>query len=43
MSNACIFCNLQNGSDLGSIDWQTGEIVRFFNPRIDLWVYYFLR
>lgn len=26
---ACIFCNLQKGTDLGSINWQTGELVRF--------------
>ncbi|MBD2211405.1 HNH endonuclease [Nostoc linckia FACHB-104] len=34
---ACIFCNLQKGSDLGSINWKTGELVRFFNPRRDFW------
>ncbi|MEH2201873.1 HNH endonuclease [Nostoc sp.] len=34
---ACIFCNLQKGTDLGSINWQTGEVVRFFNPRRDFW------
>ena len=34
---ACIFCNLQKGTDLGSINWETGEIVRFFNPRRDFW------
>ena len=34
---ACIFCNLQKGTDLGSINWQTGELVRFFNPRRDFW------
>lgn len=34
---ACIFCNLQKGTDLGSINWQTGELIRFFNPRRDLW------
>jgi hypothetical protein len=27
---ACIFCNLQKGTDLGSINWETGELVRFF-------------
>ena len=32
---ACIFCNLQKGTYLGSINWQTGELVRFFNPRRD--------
>jgi hypothetical protein len=34
---ACIFCNLQKGTDLGSINWETGELVRFFNPRRDFW------
>jgi HNH endonuclease len=34
---ACIFCNLQKGTDLGSINWQTVELVRFFNPRRDFW------
>ncbi len=38
---SCIFCNLQKGSDLGSINWQTGELVRFFNPRRDKWNDYF--
>ncbi|WP_254449555.1 hypothetical protein [Anabaena sp. UHCC 0253] len=36
-SYACVFCNLQKGTDLGSINWQNGELVRFFNPRRDLW------
>lgn len=34
---ACIYCNLQKGTDLGSINWRTGELVRFFNPRRDFW------
>lgn len=34
---SCIFCNLQKGTDLGSINWFNGEIVRFFNPRRDFW------
>ncbi|MFN5856024.1 MAG: HNH endonuclease [Pseudanabaenaceae cyanobacterium] len=34
---ACLFCNLQKGTDLGSINWSNGELVRFFNPRKDLW------
>lgn len=34
---ACVFCNLQKGTDLGSIVWRTGELVRFFNPRRDFW------
>ena len=34
---ACVFCNLQKGTDLGSINWRTGELVRFFNPCRDFW------
>lgn len=34
---ACVFCNQAKGSDVGSIVPQTGEFVRFFNPRIDRW------
>lgn len=37
LAYACIFCNLQKGTDLGSIVWRTGELVRFFNPRRDFW------
>lgn len=37
LAYACIFCNLQKGTDLGSINWQTGELIRFFNPRRDFW------
>ncbi|MFM6137121.1 MAG: HNH endonuclease, partial [Sphaerospermopsis kisseleviana] len=25
---ACVFCNLQKGTDLGSINWRNGELVR---------------
>jgi hypothetical protein len=35
LAYACIYCNLQKGTDLGSINWRTGELVRFFNPRRD--------
>lgn len=34
---ACVFCNLHKGSDIASISPQTGELVRFFNPRNDRW------
>ncbi|MCP4656093.1 MAG: HNH endonuclease, partial [bacterium] len=30
------------GSDLGSIFPQTGQLVRFFHPRIDRWVEHFV-
>lgn len=34
---ACQPCNRNKGSDLGSISDSSGELVRFFNPRIDEW------
>ncbi|MGO8699198.1 MAG: HNH endonuclease [Limisphaerales bacterium] len=33
---ACIFCNRQKGSDVGTIH-SIGTFVRFFNPRSDSW------
>jgi len=38
---ACAFCNRNKGSDIGSIYWNTGEFVRFFNPRVDRWSEHF--
>jgi hypothetical protein len=37
LSFACMFCNQAKGSDVGSIHWETGQFVRFFNPRSDRW------
>ena len=37
LAYACVYCNLHKGADLGSVNWQTGELVRFFNPRRDFW------
>jgi hypothetical protein len=34
---ACPYCNSSKGSDLGSLDPQTGELVAFFNPRTQNW------
>jgi hypothetical protein len=33
---ACILCNRRKGTNLASIDPQTGEITRLFNPRSDV-------
>ena len=41
LAYACVFCNRQKGSDVGSILWRTGEFVRFFNPRADRWAEHF--
>ena len=41
LAYACFFCNRDKGSDIGSIVWETGEFVRFFNPRTDRWAEHF--
>jgi len=41
LAYACAFCNRQKGSDVGSIQWQTSEFIRFFNPRTDRWADHF--
>jgi HNH endonuclease len=42
LAYACMICNRQKGSDLGSIDWHTSQLVRFYNPRQDLWADHFI-
>ena len=42
LAYACVVCNRQKGSDLGSINWETKELVRFFNPRTDRWSDHFI-
>jgi hypothetical protein len=37
LAYACLLCNRRKGSDLGSILVPGGPIIRFFNPRIDVW------
>lgn len=34
---SCAECNRHKGSDLASIDKATGNLVRLFNPRTDVW------
>ena len=34
---SCIFCNLYKGPNLASLDPDTGELTRLFNPRQDRW------
>jgi hypothetical protein len=41
LAMACVFCNQAKGSDVGSIFWDTGTFVRFFNPRVDRWSEHF--
>jgi len=37
MALACFDCNRFKGSDLGSVDPLTGELVSLFNPRTQEW------
>lgn len=41
LAYACAVCNQAKGSDLGSLDPATGELVRFYNPRADVWADHF--
>lgn len=34
---SCVVCNRLKGSDIASIDVETGGIMRLFNPRLDDW------
>ncbi len=34
---ACPYCNRFKGTDLGSIDPETGQLTPFFNPRTQQW------
>jgi hypothetical protein len=37
LAYACLFCNRYKVSDIGSIDWESGEFSRFYNPLKDRW------
>ena len=41
LAYACVLCNRRKGSDVTSIDGRSGEIVRLFHPRHDLWADHF--
>ena len=38
---ACPFCNRHKGTDLGSLDPETGQLTPFFNPRTQNWADHF--
>ncbi|HTK27755.1 MAG TPA: HNH endonuclease signature motif containing protein [Pyrinomonadaceae bacterium] len=38
---ACVFCNRNKGSDIASIIAGSKELVRFYNPRSDIWSEHF--
>lgn len=44
LAYACVFCNRNKGSDIGSIllPLSSGRFSRFFNPRTDLWCEHFV-
>lgn len=41
LAYACCFCNRHKGSDIASIVKETGNLARFFNPRLDRWAEHF--
>src|SRR5437763_6017649 len=41
LANCCVLCNQHKGSDLTSIDPQTGLIVPLFHPRRERWLDHF--
>lgn len=38
---ACPYCNRFKGTDLGSLDPETGQLTPFFNPRTQKWLEHF--
>src|SRR5260370_35073057 len=38
---ACALCNQRKGSDLASIDPESGQLVALFHPRLDRWTDHF--
>jgi 5-methylcytosine-specific restriction endonuclease McrA len=41
LANSCVVCNQRKGSDLSSIDPETGHVVTLFHPRRDRWTDHF--
>lgn len=41
LAYACLTCNRQKGSDIGSLPLSGGDYVRLFNPRNDKWSSHF--
>ncbi len=37
LANSCVQCNRFKGSDIASIDAESGELVPLFNPRMQTW------
>jgi hypothetical protein len=41
LAYSCPLCNLYKGTDIAIFTSETSGLVRFFNPRIDLWTEHF--
>jgi hypothetical protein len=41
LAYACFHCNRHKGPNIASIDPESGEVTRLFNPRIDRWLDHF--
>jgi hypothetical protein len=41
LANSCVLCNQSKGSDLTSVDPDTGEVAALFHPRRDRWTDHF--
>lgn len=41
LAYACVLCNRRKGSDVASIDSQTGKMTPLFHPRRDRWIDHF--
>lgn len=39
---ACLRCNLLKGTDLTTLDAGSGDLIRLFNPRLDVWEDHFV-
>lgn len=39
---SCVECNLRKGTDLATIDWETGRLIPLFNPRQQCWSDHFV-
>ncbi|HVS73491.1 MAG TPA: HNH endonuclease signature motif containing protein [Phycisphaerae bacterium] len=37
LAMACLHCNACKGPNIASMDWQSSQVVRLFNPRLDRW------
>lgn len=39
---SCPLCNRYKGSDIASLDPQTGHLCALYNPRLDIWIEHFV-